>query len=274
MISELCTCDLEGKVEVLLRHDGHIEAPNWHPEGYLVVNGDGRLFRVPLDAPALEPIDTGFATRCNNDHGISPDGEMLVISDSSRTDQSCIYTLPIGGGEPTRVTELTPSWWHSWSPDGGRLAYAAARDGGPVALFTCALDGSDERQVTEGFAHVDGPDYTPDGAWIWFNGEDARGVNLWRIRPDGMDAEQMSHGAGVDWFPHPSPDGEHLVWLSYPPGTAGHPGGLDVELKIMPQDGGKGRTPVRLHGGQGTINVPSWAPDSDRFAFMRYEAAG
>ncbi len=273
MISELCLCGLDGGVEVLLRHDGHIEAPNWHPDGYLVVNGDGRLFRVPLDAPALEPIDTGFANRCNNDHGLSPDGRMLVISDQSQTPKSCIYTLPVSGGAPTRVTEHTPSWWHSWSPDGTRLAYAAARGDGPVALHTCALDGSDERQVTDGFVHVDGPDYTPDGAWIWFNGETSDGVNLWRIRPDGSYAEQMTDSANVDWFPHPSPDGQHVVWLCYPPGTTGHPGGLDVTLKIMPQKGGAGRVLTELHGGQGTINVPSWAPDSARFAFMRYEPA-
>lgn len=272
MISELCTIDIDtGEVTVVLAHDGHIEAPNWHPDGYLIVNGDGRLFRVPLAAPALHPVDTGFATGLNNDHGLSPDGRMLAISDKTETGKSCIYLLPVGGGTPRRVTAEVPSWWHAWSPDGARIAYAGARRADqPISLYTCAVDGSDEICVTEDFDHVDGPDYTPDGAWIWFNGERDGAVDLWRIRPDGSDPQRMTGGGSVDWFPHPSPDGHHVVYIAYPPGTTGHPGGLDVSLRLMPASGGASRPLVDLHGGQGTLNVPSWAPDSRRLAFMRY----
>lgn len=275
MISELCILDVgTGETRVILRHEGHIEAPNWHPDGWLLVNGEGRLFRVPLEAPELVAVDTGFAVACNNDHGISPDGRRIVISDKTRTDASCIYLLPIEGGEPERVTPQGPSWWHGWSPDGARLAYAGARDGGPdggpVLVYTCALDGSDEVCLTPGFEHVDGPDYSADGRWIWFNGERDGSVDLWRVRPDGSAMERMTKGDSVDWFPHPSPDGRHVVYLAYPTGTQGHPGGLDVGLRLMPQAGGESRELCRLHGGQGTINVPSWAPDGRAFAFMRY----
>ena len=270
--SEVCTCDLDGNVAVIYRHEGHIEAPNWHPDGYLIVNGGGLLFRLEQGADALVQIDTGFAVTCNNDHGISPDGQMLVISDATKTDRSCIYTLPIGGGAPVRVTEATPSWWHGWSPDGARLAYAAARPAGaPIGLYTCALDGSDEVCVTLDFDHVDGPDYSADGTWIWFNGERDGRVELWRIRPDGTDLEQMTDDAAVNWFPHPSPDGQHVVYLAYPEGTQGHPGGLHVSLRTMSADGGSTRHLADLYGGQGTINVRSWSPDSRQFAFVRYE---
>lgn len=270
--SELCVYDLNsGTATVLLDHDGHIEAPNWHADDYLVVNGGGRLFRVPLDAPDLHLIDTGFADSCNNDHGISPDGLLLVISDSSRTTGSCIYTLPIDGGTPTRVTPDTPSYWHGWSPDGVTLAYVAKR-GGPFALYTCPADAGTETCVTDAFDHIDGPDYTPDGVWIWFNGERAGSVDLWRIRPDGTDLEQMTDDSLVNWFPHPSPDGRQVLYLGYPKGTEGHPGGLDVALRMMPADGGPSVELIRLYGGQGTINVPCWSPDSRRFAFMRFVA--
>ena len=270
MRSELCLFDLAtGAAQVLLVHDGHIEAPNWHPDGYLIVNGGGRLFRVPLKAPELMPIDTGFALACNNDHGISPDGRQLVISDSSRTDSSCIYTLPVAGGAPIRVTDAVPSYWHGWSPDGRRLAYVGRRDG-PFALFTCPAEGGAETCLTAGFDHVDGPDYTPDGKWIWFNGERDGAVDLWRIRPDGTDLQQMTDDDRVNWFPHPSPDGAHVLYLAYPAGTQGHPGGLDVTLCLMPAGGGAARDLIHLHGGQGTINVPCWSPDSRRFAFMRF----
>lgn len=270
MISELCLCDLAGGVRVVLRHEGHIEAPNWHGDGYLIVNGGGRLFRVPLDADALHVIDTGFAVKCNNDHGISPDGTRLVISDSSLTEKSCIYTLPIAGGTPERITREVPSWWHGWSPDGGTLAYVGARAGGPVRLYTQDLAGGAEVQVTDGFDHVDGPDYSADGTWIWFNGEKAGAVDLWRVRPDGSDLARMTDSATVDWFPHPSPDGRHVIYLAYPAGTKGHPEGMDVTLRIMPAGGGASRDLTQLHGGQGSINVPCWAPDSQQFAFMRY----
>lgn len=270
MRSQLCLFELTtGAVEVLLDHEGHIEAPNWHPDGYLIVNGGGRLFRVPLDEPALVPIDTGHAVACNNDHGVSPDGTQLVISDKSRTEGSCIYRLPVAGGAPKRVTTEVPSYWHGWSPDGMSLAYVGRR-GGPFALLTCPAVGGPETCVTDAFDHIDGPDYTPDGTWIWFNGERDGAIDLWRIRPDGTDLEQMTDDAAVNWFPHPSPDGEHVLYLAYPAGTWGHPAGIDVALCLMPATGGPSRVLCRLYGGQGTINVPCWSPDSRRFAFMRY----
>lgn len=273
MISELCIYDLEdGAVTCLLRHEGHIEAPNWHRDGYLVVNGGGSLFAVDLQAPALQRVDTGWARQLNNDHGISPDGQSLVISDKSEDGKAAIYLLPVSGGVPRRVTRHSPSWWHGWSPDGARLAYVGVRRAGqPVSLYTCGVDGSDEICLAEDFAHIDGPDYTPDGAWIWFNGERDGAVDLWRIRPDGSGLEQMTDDARVNWFPHPSPDGAHVVYLAYQAGTRGHPAGRDVSLRIMPAAGGETRHLVDLFGGQGTLNVPSWAPDGRRFAFMRFE---
>jgi Tol biopolymer transport system component len=272
VISEVCLCNLEGRETVVLRHEGHVEAPNWHSDCYLIVNGGGRLYRLDLEERSLEPIDTGFAVQCNNDHGISPDGRTLVISDKSLTENSCIYTLPVGGGQPQRVTRHVPSWWHGWSPDGARVAYAAARPAGnPIGLYSCAVDGNDEICVISDFDHVDGPDYTPDGEWIWFNGERDGRVDLWRVRPDGADPERMTNDDAVNWFPHPSPDGKHVVYLAYPKGTQGHPADLNVSLRMMSASGGKTWHLIDLFGGQGTINVPSWAPDSQQFAFVRYE---
>ncbi len=270
MISELCIYRLdEGTSQVLLRHEGHIEAPNWHPDGYLVVNGGGRLFRVSLGNPAMLPIDTGHAIACNNDHGISPDGQSLVISDSSVTNESCIYTLPIAGGVPKRVTARVPSYWHGWSPDGHTLAYVGKRDGRFV-LLTCPVTGGDETCLNDSFDHVDGPDYSPDGEWIWFNAEREGEVDLWRIHPDGTGLQRMTDDIAVNWFPHPSPDGQHIVYLAYPYGTQGHPANLDVRLCLMSADGGPSRPLCDVFGGQGTLNVPSWALDSSAFAYVRY----
>lgn len=271
MKSELAVFELaDGSVRTILTTERHIEAPNWTPDGKsLLVNGGGLLYLVDLGQPALVEIDTGFARHCNNDHGISPDGKTIVISNSPDPHGSTIHTLPFKGGEPVLVQGLSPSYWHGWSPDGETLAYVAKRDG-TFQVHTCPVGGGTETKVTSGFDHCDGPDYSPDGQWIWFNGERDGSVQLWRVRPDGTGTERMTDDERVNWFPHPSPDGRHVAYLSYPPGTKGHPANLDVELKLMPANGGAARTLLKLFGGQGTINVPSWSPDSRAFAFVRY----
>ena len=271
--STLVLHDIDSGAEtVAYRTDDLIEAPNWSPcGGFLIVNGGGRIFRLDLDGPArLRPIDTGDCTHCNNDHGISPDGTTLVISESPARGTSCIYTLPIGGGTPRRVTDHTPSYWHGWSPDGARLAYTARRDG-VFQICTIPAGGGAEAQLTHGPGHRDGPDYTPDGAWIWFNSDHHGGrPELWRMHPDGSGLQRMTEDERVNWFPHPSPDGRHVLYLAYPGHVTDHPRGADVELRVMPPEGGAWRTVAAFHGGQGSINVPCWAPDGRRFAYMRY----
>jgi Tol biopolymer transport system component len=260
-----------GQNRVVHVSEAHIEAPNWSRDGgHLLFNGDGRLWRIPVSGGEPELIDTGFATQQNNDHGLSPDGKTLAISDKSETGKSCIYVLPAGGGTPRRVTANVPSWWHGWSPDGARLTYPAVRDG-RFGIYTIPVEGGAETMVTGGDgAHYDGPDYTADGEWIWFNSDRSGVMQLWRVREDGSGLEQMTGDQNVNWFPHPSPDGQKVVYLAYEPGTEGHPAGKHVELRLIAPGGGEPRTVVRLFGGQGTINVPSWSPDGRAFAFMRY----
>ncbi|MFZ2099442.1 MAG: hypothetical protein WAU86_02645 [Oricola sp.] len=275
MRSELCIFDLaDESVQPVLTTDRLIEAPNWTPDGgALIVNGDGRLFRVALDGPPeLAPIDTGFAVRLNNDHGISPDGKTLVISDSTEEGKSCIYTLPARGGAPSRITAHVPSYWHGWSPDGRMLAYVGKRDAG-FDIHVCLAGGGAETRLTEGFEHCDGPDYTPDGEWIWFNGQRGGRMQLWRMRADGGTPEQMTDDERVNWFPHPSPDGRHILYLAYENGVDGHPRDRHVGLRMMPAAGGTPRVLLALFGGQGSINVPCWEPGSRRFAFVRYAPA-
>jgi Tol biopolymer transport system component len=271
MASEVATFELATRtVRTVLRTDRLVEAPNWTPDGKaLIINGDGRLYRVDLADPQMAEIDTGFATACNNDHGISPDGRTIVVSDSTEAGSSRIYTLPAGGGTPALVTEKAPSYWHGWSPDGARLAYVAKRSE-TFQVYTCPAGGGAELQLTQGFEHCDGPDYTPDGRWLWFNGQKDGAVDLWRMRPNGSDVEKMTGDERVNWFPHPSPDGRHILYLAYKAGVKGHPRGEDVELRLLPADGGRPGTLLALFGGQGTINVPCWAPDGKQFAFVRY----
>jgi TolB protein len=251
---------------------GHFEAPNWTPDGgSLIFNRDGRIWRIPVAGGAPSHIDTGFATRCNNDHGISPDGKMIAISDQSVAPHlSIIYTVPIGGGNPHRVTERYPSYWHGWSPDGSALAFCGQRDG-KFGIFTIPPDGGEETCLTITDGLDDGPDFSPDGKYIYFNSDRTGMMQIWRMRPDGKNPEQITSDDFNNWFAHPSPDGKWIVFLSYDKDVKGHPANKDVQLRLMSLSDGKIKVLAKLFGGQGTINVPSWSPDSLRLAFVSYQ---
>lgn len=250
----------------------HFEAPNWHPDGEsLIINSKGRLLRAPLAGGEPEVIDTGFAIRCNNDHGVSPDGTQIVISDQSvKKGQSLIYTLPIGGGTPTRITEKGPSYWHGWSPDGKTLTFCGQRDG-TFGIFTIPATGGEETRLTTAKSLDDGPEYSPDGKYIYFNSDRTGLMQIWRIGAEGGEAEQITNDTYNNWFPHLSPDGRKMVFLSYENDVAGHPPNKDVTLRIMTLDTQKIEILGKFFGGQGTINVPCWSADGRHIAFVTYQ---
>ncbi|MDR3688805.1 MAG: hypothetical protein P4L46_05440 [Fimbriimonas sp.] len=273
LVSTLETIDVEtGARAVVYTNQEHIEAPNWTPDGLTIVyNGGGHLFRISSLGGEAEVIDTGFAVRCNNDHGISPDGKTLAISDHSQPPhQSIIYTLPIEGGTPKMITENFPSYWHGWSADGETLAFCGQRDG-KFGIFTIPVTGGPETRLTTADGLDDGPDYSPDGRYLYFNSDRTGRMQIWRIRPDGSQLEQTTNDEYNNWFAHPSPDGRWMVFLSYAPDVNGHPPDKDVALRLMNLETGQTRVLAQLFGGQGTINVPSWSPDSSKFAFVSYQ---
>jgi TolB protein len=249
-----------------------IEAPNWSRDGAaLYFNGGGRIYRLALAGVSQpERIDTGFAVKCNNDHGLSPDGTQLVISDQTKDNRSRIYVLPVTGGTPREVIPAAPSYWHGWSPDGQTLAYCAQRDG-KYGIFTVPVAGGGERRLTITDGLDDGPDYSHDGKWIYFNSDRSGRMQIWRMLTDGTGLEQVTNDEFNNWFPHPSPNGRWIVFLSYAPDVKGHPPDKDVTLRLMPAAGGEATVLVKLFGGQGTINVPSWSPDSRQLAYVRYQ---
>jgi Tol biopolymer transport system component len=193
-----------------------------------------------------------------------------VISDQSQGDRkSLIYTLPVDGGTPHQITSIGPSYWHGWSPDGKTLAFVGER-GGEYDIYTIPVKGGQERQLTTAPGLDDGPDYSPDGKYIYFNSIRTGTMQIWRMKSDGSNQQQITFDNYNDWFPHPSPDGRWIVFLSYEKEVEGHPANKDIMLRIMSTDGGEIQMLAKLFGGQGTINVPSWSPDSKKIAFVSY----
>ena len=257
-----------GQTRIVLQSDDLIEAPNWHNDGWLMVNGNGRLHEIPLTAPRLIPIDTGPLTRCNNDHGFTRDGTAILFSCHRETGAE-IFRLPLGG-TPELMSPEPPSWFHGTSPDGQAITYAAARNGKRVVdIYTKSRDHPEQR-LTMGEGHSDGPEYSADGTQIFYNTDRSGHAQIWVMNSDGTDQQPLFADSHVNWFPHPSPDGQHLLYLAYPPGTKGHPRDLPVTLNLATPDGQNRRPILHLTGGQGTLNVPCWSPDSAHFAFMRF----
>lgn len=267
---------LDGKRKVIYESDGRFEAPNWMPDGKkLLFNMDGLLYKIPVEGGELEKLNTDFANRNNNDHGISFDGKKLAIShhrDGMPGGGSTVYVLPVTGGTPKMITENTPSYWHGWSPNNKEVVYVAQRDGKSMYhIYRNSINGGKEVQLTfHETGHVDGPEYSPDGKFIYYNGSQSGTMQLWRMKPDGTGNEQLTFDEYNNWFPHISPDGKWIVFISFPtdidPGS--HPSYKRVTLKLMPAGGGAPRVIAYLYGGQGTINVPSWSPDSKHIAFV------
>ena len=261
------------------------EAPNWSRDGrFLLVNARGRLYRLPVDRDNAEPepVNLDQSYRCNNDHDFSRDGKWIAFSASSPSSrQSQVYVAAADGSNPRRLVEAAPSYFHGWSPDGRFLAFVGQRNK-IYNLFRVPFDGGEEQRLTSNSPYDDGPDYSPDGKWIYFNSNRSGGWDIWRMPADGAGpndskAQRVTSDELEDWFPHPSPDGKRLLIFSFPKGTAGHNDRLQgVQLRLMPLPGAKiisvrPEVLTAFFGGQGTINVNSWSPDSKRFAFVIYE---
>lgn len=267
---DVATCERR----TLAEFDQLIEAPNWTRDGKrLIYNSNGRLYSYDLATGVPTAIDSGFADQCNNDHVLSLDNERVAVSHHTLEDgQSRIYVLPLAGGKPTLVTPMAPSYLHGWSPDGKTLAYCAERDD-EYNVYVIPADGGNETRLTDAPGLDDGPEYSPDGRHIWFNSTRSGLMQVWRMNADGSEQTQMTFDESNAWFPHVSPDGQTVAYLVYRKGDVApnaHPANKNVELRVMPYSGGEYRTLVRLFGGQGTINVNSWSPDSRQLAFVSY----
>ena len=284
-ICQIWIHDRESNKERLLleTRDLLLAAPNWTLQGdALILNGEGQLWRIELENPVLVPINIKGLPPANNDHVLDPGGQHIFIS---TYDDWQIYRAPLTGGRAVQITGKSGppglrNFLHGVSPDGKGLTYVGVRteqhgdEVKHVSAEICLIEvtGQNFKQVTNAGVPADGPEYSPDGKWIYFNTEAFSGhAQIARMRPDGSELTRLTFSRTADWFPHLSPNGKSAVFLAYPEGVVGHPADKWVDLKVVHGgDWKNAQTVVRIFGGQGTINVNSWSPDSRRFAYVSY----
>ncbi len=266
----------DGMRKVIHEGTGRFEAPNWMPDGRnLLFNEKGSLYTISVAGGTPQRLNTGDAATINNDHGISFDGKMLAISNSRAGlygGGSSVYILPLAGGTPKLLTQGTPSYWHGWNPNNKEVAFVAQRDSSKIYnIYKKAINGGAEVALTHNTkGHVDGPEYSPDGKYIYYNANPTGTMQIWRMKPDGSGKEQLTFDEYHNWFPHIAPDGKWICFISFPIeiDPASHPSYERVMLRLMPANGGAPKVIAYLYGGQGTLNVNSWSPDSKSIAFV------
>jgi Tol biopolymer transport system component len=261
-----------GHRKILYAAPNSLQAPNWTPDNKnLIYSSEGLLYKYDLKSGAISKINTGSINDLNNDHVLSFDGKMLGIS-NHLGNRSTIYILPsTGSDEPVQITadSLAPSYLHSWSPDKKKLIFTGLRNK-QWDIWQIDIASKKETALTDNTTLDDGAEFTPDGKWIYFNSARTGTMKIWRMKADGSNPEQVTFDEYNDWFPHTSPDGKWIVYISFPKDIdpTSHPFYKKVTLKLMPASGGVPKIIAYLYGGQGTINVPSWSPDSKKIAFI------
>lgn len=287
--------DIEtGERKKLATFEDVIEAPNWSHDGtFMTYNSNGKIFKFDLATKTSTMVYSGNLDKINNDHVLSTDDSEIAVSDESQLDEkSRIYRVPLSaakpvnadepvsgceflnGGEPVLVTKDAPSYLHGWSPDTEYFCYCAERNG-EYDVYEIKKDGTDETRLTTAPCLNDGSEYDSEGEYIYFNSVRAGLMQAWRMKRDGSEQTQLTFDSNLNtWFPHISPDRTKIVMVSYYKGDlwpGDHVPNKNVEIRYMNADGTGLKTLMKIFGGQGTINVNSWSPDSKKFAFVSYE---
>ncbi|MGD1071830.1 MAG: hypothetical protein ABSB15_16985 [Bryobacteraceae bacterium] len=250
--------------------EGRLQSPDWLGDGKSqLFDTNGHIERIPVAGGKPEPVSTGKVKHVGSHHGISPDGATLALTEESKG-KGVIYTVPIAGGTPLRITKQSPSYFHAWSPDGKTILFTGKRQGKP-GIFTIPATGGVESVIAAGDGDNENPVYSPDGKYIYFDSDRTGTAQIWRMLADGTGQEQITTDNFVNWMPHVSPDGKQVAFLSCEKSVANQPEDNDVKIRAMTLATKAIRLMANLLGGPGTFNGQPWSPDSRTLSFFSYQ---
>lgn len=252
----------------------YMQSADWAPDGKsIVVYEDGNMERIPYLTPdgggPPQPVDVSGLLGCSGNFGLSPDGRLLGVS-CSRVSGGLhqVYLLSAqGGGAPRQLTHgEQASYFHAWSPDGKTVAFTRG-SASYADIFTVPAAGGPETRLTRDTLN-DGPVYSPDNQYIYFDSSRSGTTQIWRMRPDGSDPEQITDDDSLNSSPHISPDGNTLAFLSQPLGAHGRLG--PAAVRVMRLGDGLIQRVVELSGDRGSFAMQPWG-NGKRFAFISYQ---
>jgi dipeptidyl aminopeptidase/acylaminoacyl peptidase len=271
------------RAAVLHSEPAPLKSVNWIAGGqFLYVDADGRLERIGTQAPLVgvvpERVSLGKLSDCSGNYGLSPDGKWLAIScrhgppDGTRAggpDATQVYVLPADGGDPVRALTSAPtgSYFHAWSADSRVIAFTRG-SASHADIFTVPASGGAESRLTADTVN-DGPDFSPDGKFIYFDSARSGTLQIWRMHMDGSAPEQITDDDHENSSPHVSPDGKHLAFLSQPPRSG--PGVGDAAIRVMAFEDGLIRTVVDFQGDRDSFSMYSWG-DTNHLGFVSYQS--
>jgi Tol biopolymer transport system component/CubicO group peptidase (beta-lactamase class C family) len=133
---------------------GHQDVRSWgHPGELWVIDRDGSNLRQLREESTTNPV-------------WSPDGHQILFDSITAAGHIGVLDLTTG-----TETDLGEGFFPRWSPDGGRIVYAAFDDNGGSDIYTMAADGSDRIRLTSDPDFDTVPQWSQDGATIiyWTN---------------------------------------------------------------------------------------------------------
>jgi Tol biopolymer transport system component len=212
----------------------------------------------------------------------SPDGQSLICNAKLEGDETHqVYTVRIDGSEVRRINDRGADACSFYFPDGKRLVWTSTRDLTDLhpgsfsdpedyptgsELYTSDLEGGNVVRLTDNQLYEAEVSVSPDGEWILFTRDIDGELDLWRMRPDGSDEEQITftpeQQEGGSFY---LPDGETILyraWLRSDQGVRGMP----MTIYTIKHDGTE-KTQITHESGTNWAPYPT--PDGRSFAFVK-----
>ncbi|NND06257.1 MAG: hypothetical protein HKN87_07745 [Saprospiraceae bacterium] len=252
--------------QVLYRSDQSIHGLYWSSQGSHLYFVEGKALRrmsLADESIATVPVHEMDALWGGS---LQPDGSVLALS-AERKGFTQLYLMSVGGGQAKLRVARAPTYFSSWTPDGERLCYTAARRGKQLDIFQTSRTWGRELRLTQHDSLDAGASVTPNGNSIYFHSNRSGNMKIWRMDIDGKNKSQLTTDKDWDdWYPQPSPDGRFLLVHS----TQESRGGEEVFLRLFSIDAPT--TNVRVLGSYGgDLSKPTfnaWSTEGDRIAYI------